>query len=124
MEPTALIFMPDYGADPIWSADRNYMVELESVPISESLRSRIRDWAGRWEDMAWQINDYDDVANGMRPGPAVPVPAGALDQINREGLVLCNELRAELGEEWRVAHATFPDSRHLQWEPGGPVERG
>jgi hypothetical protein len=30
MEPRALIFMPDYGADPIWSADRNDMVELES----------------------------------------------------------------------------------------------
>lgn len=28
MEPTDLIFMPDYGADPVWTADRNSMVSL------------------------------------------------------------------------------------------------
>jgi hypothetical protein len=123
MASADLIFMPDYGADPIWSADRNYMVELERLPIGESLRGRIREWARRWEDVAWRT-EYDDVVNGMRPGPAVPVPEATHEAIDRQGRLLCEELRAELGGDWRVAYATFPDGRHLQWEIGGPVRPG
>jgi len=55
------------------------MVAMEQLPISGSLRGRIREWDRRCEDIAWAINHYDDVVNGMRPGPAAPVPEDALE---------------------------------------------
>jgi hypothetical protein len=122
--PTDLIFMPDYGADPLWSADGGSMVPLERLPIGDGLRARIRGWASRWDDLTYQAWNYDDVANGMRDGPAEPVPDRAAEQLAREWRQLCDELRAELGAPWRVAHATFPNERHLQWEPDGPVRPG
>jgi hypothetical protein len=100
------------------------MVELERLPISGSLRGRIREWAGQWEDVAWRAIGYDDVVNGMRSGPAVPVSEVTHDEVDREGGLLCEELRVELGADWRVAYATFPDGRYLQWEIGGPMQPG
>jgi hypothetical protein len=119
-----LIFMTDCGADPIWTADENSMVSLEQLPISSRLKSRIRTWASRWEDFAWESMRYDDVVNGQIDGPAEPVPNGAFEEIDREGRQLCEDLRAELAGRCRVAYATFPDGRHLQWEAGGPVRPG
>ena len=72
----------------------------------------------------FQSIEYDDVVNGMLPGPAEPVPEGAFEELNEQGRVLCEELRIALGDGWRVAYATFPDGRHLQWETDGPVRPG
>lgn len=61
----------------------------------------------------------------MRPGPANSVPAGTFEESQREGQALWEQLRPELGPEWLIAYATFPDDgRHLQWEPDGPAVRG
>jgi len=44
-----LEFWPDYGSQsPLWSDGRE--VDLASVGLSESLRSRIEIWCGRYSD--------------------------------------------------------------------------
>lgn len=124
MAAREVIFMPDYGADPVWSADGRSMVSLDRLPIPASLRSRIRDWASRWEELAYQEGRYEDVVNGMLDGPAEPVPGGALAEVERAGQKLCDELRQALGPGWRVAYATFSNGRQLQWEADGPMRPG
>ncbi|MEO7448689.1 MAG: hypothetical protein ABI336_10495 [Humibacillus sp.] len=41
--------LPDYGADPVWSDTA--MVDLGTLPISDVLCRRLRQWAREWEDL-------------------------------------------------------------------------
>ena len=43
--------------------------------------------------------------------PVEPVPELGFEEIDREGRLLCEALRSEPGDPWRVAYATFPDGR-------------
>ncbi|MCW3067132.1 MAG: hypothetical protein JWN32_4304 [Solirubrobacterales bacterium] len=120
--PTELLFMPDYSADPIWDAATESMVSLDRLPIGEDTRSVIREWARRWEHLAGQRMHFDDVENGKHPGPAEPVPPQAWETIERDGRALCQQLREELGDGWRVGWVSFEHARrHVQWATGGPV---
>lgn len=49
---------PDYSADPVWGTEG--MVDLDSLPLSEDLRVRLREWARDWEEQMgrdFQITD-------------------------------------------------------------------
>ena len=114
--------MPDYSADPIWNAATECMVSLDGLPVHRDTRSAIRAWAARWEELAWQQMHAEDVANVMRPGPAEPVAARAWQTVEEEGRALCQRLRTELGDGWRVGWVTVEAGRrHVQWEADGPV---
>jgi hypothetical protein len=117
--PTDLILMAEYSADPVWSAAHDSMLQLEWLPISAGLRSRLNDWARRCERFVWQQIDHVETDAGIFETPRDPVdpPApGTDEQLDREGRALCQELRQQLGSDWRVAYAPFPGGRPLQWE--------
>ena len=124
-----VLFQPDYQADPIWDAATGAMVYLESLPIEVDLRSAIRSWAARWEQLAGQQEelaysemDAEHAGSGILPGSAAPGPGQTWEMNEQEGRALCQQLRNELGEGWRVGWVTFTDGqRHVQWEPDGPV---
>src|SRR5207244_1536351 len=114
--------MPDYSADPIWDARTDDMISLDDLPIHESTRAAIREWANRWERLAEQEMHFDDVEASMVDGPAEPVPSQAWEQLDQHGRALCEQLRRALGDEWRVGWVSFEhDQRHVQWETDAPV---
>jgi hypothetical protein len=109
--PKALLFMPDYDADPIWSLDDEAMVPLEHLPLSDGARDDARAWARRWEAHTWATMEDDD--------DDTPEPR----QLERDGRAVWERLREELAPAHRLGYATFEeDMRHVQWTPGGPVE--
>ncbi len=64
---------------------------------------------------------FDEVENGMLPGPAEPVPAPAWETIDRDGRALCQRLRDELGDRCRVGWVSFDhEHRHVQWDTNRP----
>jgi hypothetical protein len=95
---------------------------LDWLPIGEPTRATIREWATRWEQLAQQEMHFDDVENGMLPGPAEPVSPQAWETIDREGRGLCSRLRNELGDRWRVGWVSVEhEQRHVQWKADRPV---
>jgi hypothetical protein len=120
--PAELLFMPDYRADPIWEVVTESMISLDRLPIGMPTRSAIREWASRWERFAEQEMLFDYVENAMLPGPAEPVSPQAWETIERDGRALCQQLRNELGDRWRVGWVSFEhEQRHVQWETDGLV---
>jgi hypothetical protein len=120
----SLLFMADYGADPLWDLASGAMVNVDRLEIGAETRAALRDWAKRWDALASTQMRSDDVEAGMSNSPADPVPTHVWEDLDREGRKLCDHLRQELGPDWRVGWTSFPDSRrHVQWEPNGPVER-
>lgn len=107
-----LLFMPDYDADPLWDLATEAMVNLDQLPISDATRTLVREWAARWEAVAWaEIETADDV------------PADARIALERVGRAAWQQVQRELGDDWQVGWASFPDHRrHVQWRPGGPIE--
>lgn len=49
-----LLLMADYGSDPLWylSSDgmTEHMIPLDQLPLSNELKTALRDWATRYED--------------------------------------------------------------------------
>ena len=99
LTPRELLFIPEAGADPVWTADGAEMVALESLPISDDLRSDLRDWSRRWEGLLYQ---REGTESGASDGDA----AGAGDESKgvheSDGNALAGRLREELGDGWTV----------------------
>lgn len=110
--PRRLLFMPDYYADPFWDLETEGMVDLDTLPLRGPTRGAVRRWAARWERAAWaQLEEAAD-----------DIPEDELKALERDGLVVWERVRRELGDDWQVGWASFPDGdRHVQWQPGGPV---
>jgi hypothetical protein len=79
-----LKLMPDFCADPLWHHE-GYMVSVESVPISEELRQRLRHWA-RWHDA--RLHDE---------------PIKNFEEFCTEGLDLAESLKLEL-PDWTIIY--------------------
>jgi hypothetical protein len=69
--------MPDSGADPLWDPRTEAMVSLDGLPVSVATRELVRGWAARWERLARQDLDAEDVESGQAAGPA---PAVSTDE--------------------------------------------
>ena len=120
--PIDLLFMPDYSADPVWDPASEWMVNLDELPIMEGTRVAIRAWAARWEARAWQELASEDAEEVAISGSSEPVTPEASEAIERDGLLLCQRLRNELGDDWRVGPVSLEDNeRSVQWETYGPV---
>ncbi|MCW3025658.1 MAG: hypothetical protein JWM29_1090 [Solirubrobacterales bacterium] len=117
-----LFFDADFRADPLWDI-RGNMVGVEQLPISESTRQALRDWARRWDRLAEQDMDAEDIEAGMKIGTSEPVPKEAWNEHEAEGRALWTDLQNELGPDWQVGWLSFPDGvRHVQWTEGALVE--
>lgn len=82
---------PDYGADPVWAKDG--MVDLDTLPISASLRARLRAWNSQWEDLL-----------GVAANRYAIVDEDAHKRWRDEGAELARVLRTELGRGYRVSY--------------------
>ncbi len=90
----------DHSADPIWvliDGDSNCshaMVALDTLPLTQQLKARLRRWADEWE--SWNTDDklLDD-----------SVPSDAqLQAWERQGHRLALEVQNELGAGYEVAY--------------------
>lgn len=111
-----LVFMPDYGADPLWDNNGGAMVSLDALPVSAALRERVRSWAQRWEKYANEAifeEALDDDEAAYRP-------------IREEKLTLWLALREELHGRYEVGLVVPPPGRkrraHVIWSPDGTPE--
>ena len=120
-----LLLDPDYRADPLWDYETGSMVDLDRLPIAESLRGRVRSWAADWERLAERQMHADDVEAGMLPGPADP-PRGADWAANASEMErVWRLLLDDLGPGWAIAVAVADDDggrRSVRWSPGGASE--
>lgn len=112
--PEPLLFFPDHSADPIWAVSDGAMIDLEALPLTEPARVAARYWATRWDRMASAEHLHEDE----------PAPTEAeWEQLDRDGRAVWQRLQHELAPEWPLGWVTFSGgSRHVQWEPDGPVE--
>ena len=118
-----LLFFPDYGADPVWDARRGGMISLDVLPAREQTRREVREWARRWERMAWQEMAAEGFSAGMTKTPAEPVQQHEWDAVERDGRAVWVRLCADLGDEWTVGWASSTDTgRQVEWSPGAPPE--
>ena len=89
-----LKLMPDYECFALWDIDGVENVDPARLPISGGLKERI----GRWEDEYDNtLNQDDPTASGFR----------SLDEENsfdREGRLIWEELKKELGESYDVRY--------------------
>jgi hypothetical protein len=110
-EPVPLLFMADLTADPIWlrAPDDVYhladgMVSLDSLPLSDDLKRRVRAWA--------KVND-EKFEEGTWPEGKQWTPE--LEAEHRrwadEGHVLFNEIKAELGPAYDIRHVAEQTKR-------------
>lgn len=82
----------DVGADPIWCQHCGCNLELEDLPLSEEVKSQLEKWAGKYgEWIDWEQDQL--VSNGIE--------MEALH--NKEGLILTEKVKDELGEKYRLS---------------------
>ena len=99
-----LRFFPDLGGpDPIWTVD-GAAVSLDALPVGPSLKTAVRDWAERWDPVAWQQMDADDFAAGMTDRAAEAPSPEVWRSLEEDGRRLCARLQDELGDRWTVVY--------------------
>lgn len=81
----------EVSADPVWCAECMRNLDLEELPISHGLKTRLREWMlryGEWID--WEKDRI--VSNGIE-----------LEMIhNKQGKKLTEEVQKEIGEKYDV----------------------
>ncbi len=119
-----LLFSPDYGADPLWELPSERMVNLDSLPLSDTLRDDVRDRAAGWEELARQELEADGMTAGQVADGAGEVADEQWQEIDERGRALWRDLQRELAGQYVVGRAEFRDVpvRHVQWVDGGTVE--
>ncbi len=77
---------PDYRADPVWGHDGD--VDLDTLPITQEMRDRLRAWSGEWELLAGALEGRYEI-----------VDHEAHRRWKLEGRRLANQLQSELGSD-------------------------
>ena len=90
----------DVSADPIWCDECYSNLEIEEVPISESLKEKLTEWAQTYGD--WMDWDKD-----------VLLPNGVQmeDEHNKIGQLLTAEAQKELGTEYNIRFSPSSSAR-------------
>lgn len=81
----------DVGADPIWCNQCGCNLDLDDIPISDELKSKLSDWAtkyGEWID--WDLDQI--IENGV----------DLEEEHNRQGAYLTEKVKLELRDKYRI----------------------
>lgn len=93
-EPTSLLMMADYSADPMWvrapDGRAMQMVKLDDLALSSGLKDRLRQWARRYDELA--RTDYNWPSEEIRESWVAA------------GRVLYEEVCVELGPSFDVQY--------------------
>jgi hypothetical protein len=121
--PRQIVLDPDYGGAAVFDINRGGEV-LNVLPISAKTREEIRDWAKRWDVLAWQDLHAEWFEDGMMTGSTQRVPNEMWEENDRERRALWVKLQEELGPRWQVGWSKhFEDGvLNVQWTPDGPLE--
>lgn len=87
----------------MWTDDGG-AVSLDALPLKAGTKAAVRDWAERWEPVAWQQMDADDFAAGMTDRSAEPPSPETWRSLGEEGRRLCARLQEELDGRWTVLY--------------------
>lgn len=88
-----LKLMADYGAWPLWDSEApEYNVDPKTLPLSEETKRRLVAWA--------QV--YDATLNQEYPPDSAFPSQEAERAFRREGSLLMQQLRSELGSDYEV----------------------
>lgn len=101
-----LLVMCDYTAEPLWADGGQYMVPLESLPLTESTKQQLRAW-GRWYDKQMD-RDFE-------------WPDGEQEDFEQEGRRLWRLVSDELGTEFEVGYHSETLGRHI-WDPAALLQ--
>ena len=58
--PPVIEFWPEYDGGPLWNGDGE-SIDLDSLPLSDNLRSRLLDWNARYDDLKLPFESRDEV---------------------------------------------------------------
>ena len=96
--------MPEYGSFPIWRCnDIRYVVEPEELPISESLKQALQEWA----------NVYDNTIDMNDPASAGFKSNMEMEIFEKIGLELWKQLKTELGDGYIIKYFSTIEQRIL-----------
>lgn len=89
-----LKLMADYQCYPLWEASRGKVgnIDLNSLPISESLRKQLLDWA----------DVYDGTLNLDDPAISGFENVDTVEAFKAQGMRLADQLREELGPDFVI----------------------
>jgi hypothetical protein len=106
-----LRFFPDDVADPIWEADSpGVNVNIDYLPLRDDTRNAVRSWCRRWTHLVDRLIWTQAFADGMSDKTPDPVSREEWDLAERDGRVLLERVKADLGPDWSVEWAvTVPD---------------
>ncbi len=95
--------LAEYGGTVIWNLDpfESYPMELDELPISDELRSRLRDWA----------DEYDSSLNTEDPSSSDVLDEKQTAAFYGKGMKLWIDLKNELGPDYKVFYFSEIDRR-------------
>jgi hypothetical protein len=121
--PRRIVLDPDYGGAAVFDLSGRGEV-LDLLPISAETREAIREWAERWDVLAWQELHAEWVEAGTMTGSTPRVPEEIWEENDRERRALWVILQKELGPGWQVGWSKHYEDGvlNVQWTPDGPLE--
>jgi hypothetical protein len=106
--------MWDYLADPLWENSSGCMIDLDSLPLGDSTRERLRQWARGTELRAGGLSEVEDQRS----------PSS--ETVDAERDALWELLRHELRGSYIIGCATEPpregDHVRVRWSPSQAPE--
>jgi hypothetical protein len=121
--PRQIVLDPDYGGAAVFALRGGGEV-LDLLPISAETREATREWAERWDVLAWQDLEAKWVEDGMKTESTPRVPDELWEENDRERRALWVTLQQELGPGWQVGWSKHYEGGvlNVQWTPDGPLE--
>lgn len=84
--------MPDYKSSGIWCLKCGSMIEVESIGLSKEIANRLKKW----------IEEFDSFLDWNNPGNSPSYPKEKFDAHDKEGQILTNLVKNELGDKYEV----------------------
>jgi hypothetical protein len=95
-----LRLIPDYECFALWDIDGVENVDPANLPISSDLKERIRRWEDAYNNT---LNQDDPSASGFRN-------SNEENSFDREGRLIWEELKKELGESYDVRYFSIVEN--------------